>query len=80
MEFPEFLYINEPIEGKLDEPFDAYTTWADSEDDETIAVYRLEKVCRLKTKTQKLLVDEEAMHRWPSHLEGKDIQAQTEVK
>ena len=52
--FPELLYVHEPVFDDKDS-FDGYRTQEDAEEDDTIAVYQLVKVCRLKVNYIKKL-------------------------
>lgn len=54
--FPEFLYIHEPLSEK--DPFDGYRTWEDAEADDTLAVYELKRVVRVKEIKTKHLEEE----------------------
>lgn len=57
--FPQYLFVHEPIkfgnQAKATEPFEGYPEWEDAEEDDTIAVYQLVKVCRLKIEKKKTL-------------------------
>lgn len=58
-EFPRFVYVHEPLSA-LDESgsFDCYATWQGAQEDDTLAIYSLVGVCRVKKQVKTILVDE----------------------
>lgn len=59
LKFPKILYVNEPLDSKS-KTWDAYETWADSEDI-VIAVYELKYTAIVKSYTTKKLVNEDGI-------------------
>lgn len=63
--FPQKLYVHEPLGS--DANYDAYPTWEDAEPDDTIAIYELKTVCRVRERKSRELVSEESFRK------GKNI-------
>lgn len=71
-EFPKELYVNEPLES-APKTYDAYTIWHDSEEDDTIAIYELKRVCRVKVRRCVQLVDEKQHNLVLYERQAKDV-------
>ena len=54
--FPATLYVYKQLQGE--ESRDAYPDYTDAEDGDTVAIYRLDKVCRVKHNIEVVLIPE----------------------
>jgi len=59
--FPKQLYVHEPLDSGMQ--YDAYSTWEGAEPDDTVAVYELKVVCRVRERKSKELVSEESFRK-----------------
>lgn len=59
-QFPNTLYVMEPLGVK---PYEGYETLEGCEEDDTVAVYSLQRVCRIKIQKSVHLVDEAELAR-----------------
>jgi hypothetical protein len=52
--FPKDIYVHEPLQGEVH--LDAYTDLEGVEEDDTVAIYHLVEVCRVKVQKKTQLV------------------------
>jgi hypothetical protein len=61
--FPRVLYVYEPLENSGEQQWDGYASYEDAEEDDTVGVYELKYVARIKHEKRIVLVNEEDLKR-----------------
>ena len=53
--FPDVLYVHRSHGSSLEAPFDGYTDYKNAEEDDTVAVYSLEYLAKVRVKKETYL-------------------------